>query len=147
MKADPENSQGQTGKAIMMVLDGKIKEGVAYAEATRKKLENLSGDKAMLIYNTACVYGRAVGQLAKSPAGKERDEQLKQYQTKAVAILEEAVKNHFSDFNLMKIDPDLKSLAKLPEFQKLLPDAKPNPNRKRPNLDAEEANSERATTF
>ncbi len=139
VKADPENSQGQTGKAIMMVLDGQIEEGVKYAEATRTKLEKLTGTNPMLIYNTACVYGRAVGQLAKEPEGKQRDEKLKKYQTKAVAILDEAIKNRFSDFNLMKSDPDLKPLAKLPEFQKLLPDAKkPDPNRKRPNLNVQE---------
>jgi hypothetical protein len=93
----------------------------------------------MMKYNTACVYGRAVEKLAASPADEKRDKLLKDYQDKAVKELQEAIKSHFADFNMMTSDPDLKSLAKLKEFQDLLPDGNKAANRKRPNLNVDAA--------
>jgi tetratricopeptide (TPR) repeat protein len=134
IKADPESSQGHTGIAIMKILDGKIEEGIKYAETSRKEIEPFESNKAMTLYNSACVYGRAVEKLAAAPSNEDRDKKLQDYQAKAVKELEEAVKNHFSDFDMMQNDPDLKSLSKLPDFQKLLPDANKAANKKRPNL-------------
>ncbi len=134
VKADPENSQGHTGIAIVKILDGHVKEGVEYAESSRKQFEPYETNKALMLYNLACVYGRAVEKLTAAPADAARDKQLKTYRTKAIAELNAAIKNHFADFDLMKSDPDLKSLAKLPEFQKLLPDAAKAAKKVRPNL-------------
>ena len=139
VKSDPESSQGHTGLAILKILDGKIEKGVEYAESSRKEIEPFENNKGMMLYNLACVYGRAVGKLEDSPPRMEDEKRaklLKQYQTKAVETLNEAVKNHFSDFELMKIDPDLEAVRDLPDIQKLLPDAQKG-DKKRPNLRAE----------
>ncbi len=134
IKADPENSQGHAGIAILKIMDGKIEEGIEYALSARKQYEQFETNRAMMMYNTACVYGRAVEKLAEAPGDEARDKMLKDYQAKAVKELQEAIKNHFADFDMMMKDPDLKSLAKLPEFENLLPDANKAADRKRPNL-------------
>lgn len=144
VKADPENSQGHAGIAIMKIMDGKIEEGVEYALSARKQYEQFENNRGMMMYNTACVYGRAVEKLAASPKDEKRDALLKDYQGKAVKELEDAIKNHFQDFNMMTNDPDLKSLAKLPEFQNLLPDGNKARDRKRPNLGFQEEALEEA---
>ncbi len=122
VKADPDNTSGHAGLAIMMILEGKIEEGVKLAESTRKELGQYQNNQAEVLYDSASVYGRAVEKLKAAPAGKDRDQKIKTYQTKAVAELSDVIKKyHFSEFDRLKADPNFKSLAKLPEFQKLLP--------------------------
>ena len=144
IKSDPEDTQGHAGVSIMKILDGKIDEGVKHMETARKQCEKYTSNKAMMYYNIACVYGRAVEKLLASPKSDARDKRLKSYQDKAMLELQAGVKSGFSDFELMKKDPDLKSLAELPDFQKLLPKADKDKKRKRPNLNAGAGDGEAA---
>lgn len=134
IKADPENNQAHAGLAILTIIDGRVDEGVEYMQAERKKFEQYSSNKSMMLYNIACVYGRAVEELNKNAEDANQAQKQKDYQSKAIKELQAAVKNGFNNFDLMKKDPDLQALAKLPEFQKLLP--KPNKKRVKPNLNA-----------
>lgn len=134
VEADPENNQAHAGVAILKILDGQVDEGVQYMQQARKKFEQYESNKSMMLYNIACVYGRAVEEMNKKLEDAKDEKKQQEYQSKAIAELQAAVKNGFNDFELMKKDPDLQAVAKLPEFQKLLPKA--NKDRKRPNLNA-----------
>jgi hypothetical protein len=80
----------------------------------------------MFNYNAACVYGRALERATKDEQGADRDKLLESYKSAALSDLKKAIESGFQDFNLMKKDPDLKSLSDLPEFQKMLtPSAAP----------------------
>ena len=109
---DPYNSHAVTGIGVVLVLEGKIKEGVAHVEAKRSKFVN----ESLYLYNTACVYGRALEKIKKDKSYPDRDKVIPAYRDKALADLQNAIKRGFRDLEWMKKDPDLKSLHEYKEF-------------------------------
>jgi tetratricopeptide (TPR) repeat protein len=112
---NPKSGLVVSGLAISQVMLGEINAGLATAEAARKQFADDGG----YLYNTACVYGRAVEQVGKQPASPERDARLDQLRRQAIADLQSALVHGFDDLDWLREDPDLKSLHELPEFQKL----------------------------
>jgi tetratricopeptide (TPR) repeat protein len=114
---DPYNSLALTGICLVMVLaDGKVDEAVKKLEGDREKFHN----DGLFLYNAACVYGRALERVQKDEKGTEEDQRVEKYKQAALADLRKSIELGFQDFDLMKKDPDLKSLADVPEFQELL---------------------------
>ena len=116
LKLDATNSQAITGTAITLAVAGRYEEGIKIVEASRSRFSSSN----MYAYNTACVYSRAYEYVQKNKKVPGRDQKLIAYRTKAVAELQRAVKLRFRQFDLMKSDPDLKALSKLPEFKKII---------------------------
>jgi len=112
---NPKSGLSVSGLAIAEVMQGKIDAGIATAEAAREE----HGDDANYLYNTACVYGRAVEQVSKQPVTPERDARLDKYRQQAIADLQAAIEGGFDDLDWLREDPDLASLHDLPEFQQL----------------------------
>jgi tetratricopeptide (TPR) repeat protein len=122
LELDPYNSQAVTGLGIVLVLEGKYEAGITFVEDARKKFTN----DVFYAYNTACVYGRALEHLQKNEKIEGRDKKMPEYQEKAIAELKRSVTLGFQDFNWMQKDPDLKSLAEVPEFKQIhTPGGKP----------------------
>ena len=113
---DPYNSHAVTGMSVVMVLEGKIKEGVAHVEAKRSKFAN----ESLYLYNTACVYGRALELITKKTDFADRDKLMPAYRDKALADLKSSIKYGFKDLEWMKKDPDLKSLHGTKEFTEIV---------------------------
>ncbi|HUQ71824.1 MAG TPA: HEAT repeat domain-containing protein, partial [Planctomycetaceae bacterium] len=66
---NPKSGLVVSGLAISQVMQGHLDAGLAIAEAGRAQFAKDAG----FLYNTACVYGRAVEQTEKRPASPERD--------------------------------------------------------------------------
>jgi Flp pilus assembly protein TadD len=112
---NPKSGLVVSGLAISQVMQGRLEEGLATAEAGRKQFARDAG----FLYNTACVYGRAAEQTAKQPVTPERDARLKTLREQALADLRAALAGGFDDLDWLREDPDLNSLHDLPEFQKI----------------------------
>jgi tetratricopeptide (TPR) repeat protein/HEAT repeat protein len=112
---NPRSGLVISGLAIAQVMQGNIDTGLATAETSRKQF----GEDATYLYNTACVYGRAVQQIARQPASPERDARLDKLRRQALTDLQAALEHGFDDLDWLREDPDLASLHDLPEFQKL----------------------------
>ncbi len=67
----------------------------------------------------ACVYGRSIEHITKSPDYPQRDQKLRDYPKKALLFLNAAIGKGFEDIDLLTNDPDLIPLRDLPEFKKL----------------------------
>ncbi|WP_437228818.1 HEAT repeat domain-containing protein [Planctomicrobium sp. SH661] len=118
MQLDRFNGQAITGVAIVGAINGGWKESADLVEANAKRF---SADNVFL-YNTACVYSRCAEALQKTPDSPERDEQITDFQKKAIDKLKVAIEEGFSDFAWMQKDPDLEAIRSLPNFKKLLTD-------------------------
>ena len=72
------------------------------------------------LYNVACLYSIASAKVP--PAGTAAGQQglAREYQEKAIKMLEKAVEAGFTDLDHMRKDPDLEPLRSLPEFQRLV---------------------------
>jgi tetratricopeptide (TPR) repeat protein len=123
---DPESSNAMTGLAIVLVRQGKIDDGLKLLADSEKQYQNDS----LFLYNSACAYGRAVEYLETQPQSAERDELLANYRKKGLGDIEKSLKIGFIDFDLMKVDPDIASLRKLPEYKKV--------SETRPKVDGDE---------
>lgn len=120
VELEPEESEGHTGLALVLVRQGKIDAGIAAGEAVR---EQASGD-SVYYYNMACVYGRAIEQLEAhlTPEQPEQKSQIEDFRTRGVVLLQESIDNGLDDSNLswMQEDPDLKTIRQSLAFAELL---------------------------
>lgn len=128
---EPQESEGHTGLALVLVRLGKIDEGIAAGMAISEK----SADDSVYSYNMACIYGRAIEQLEAKPNADEPDQkaQIEQFRTRGVELLQQSIESGLDDSNLgwMKRDPDLVTIRKSPAFAELV----------KKTLDGDEENS------
>ncbi len=105
-----------TGLLIVDAMSGKYVEAIESLRAAAPKFP----DNATFEYNSACVYGRSLEQLAKADPSAERDARVSEYQVEALAHVKRSLEIGFSETDWVGKDPDLNSLHGLPEFQDLL---------------------------
>jgi tetratricopeptide (TPR) repeat protein len=120
-RLDPYDGQAVTGLGIVLAMEGKFDEALEMVLGAADRFP----DDLIYAYNTACVYGRALERLEKEEASSARDDRIADYRGQALRHLGTSIRLGFEDFPLMRTDPDLEPLRKLPEFQKLLPEEKP----------------------
>ncbi|MFT5093526.1 MAG: hypothetical protein ACI93T_002355 [Porticoccaceae bacterium] len=135
VELEPQESEGHTGLALVLVRQGKIDEGIAAGMAISEK----SADDSVYSYNMACIYGRAIEQLESKPDADKPDAdkpdadkpdadkpdqkaQIEQFRTRGVELLQQSIDSGLDDSNLgwMKRDPDLITIRKSPAFTKLV---------------------------
>jgi hypothetical protein len=100
------------------VVEGKIDDAIKQVEGGREKHKNTAA--GLFLYNVACVYSRSIEYLKEHPEIAESSQKQEAYRKKAIADLEQAIKQGFPDFDWMAKDPDFKVLRDDPEFKKLL---------------------------
>ena len=115
LELDANHSEGITGVAICLAVEGKFDEGIKRVEEARPKFKG----NALYSYNVACVYGRAIEKLLKDETLAEREKKLEAFRRKALDDLRESKNLGFDELDWMKKDPDLTSLHDLPEFQEI----------------------------
>jgi tetratricopeptide (TPR) repeat protein len=117
---EPDESEGHTGLALVLVRLGRIDEGIAAGMAISEK----AADDSVYFYNMACVYGRAIEQLKSHPDGAkpEQQSQIELYRLQGVKLLQQSIDNGLDDSNLdwMQRDPDLETIRKSPAFTELV---------------------------
>jgi HEAT repeat protein len=116
MRLDPDSTMGITGLALVWVMTGREEEGLALIAKRRADF----ADDALYLYNSACVYGRALENLRARPASAEQDKRKQELRKLALRDLEASMRNGFDDVDWMLKDPDLKSLQADEEFLKLI---------------------------
>ncbi len=109
---DDQNSEAVTGVGIIRVMTGRVEAGIELVERRRKDF----GQESLFHYNAACMYGRAMEAMDKTPDGAER---RKQYRDLAIRDLTNSVRHGFEEFDWMAEDPDLKSLHGDSEFARI----------------------------
>ena len=115
LELDEFDGYAITGLAILWAIEGKTARAVELAENSIDKFP----DDNVYYYNTACVYGRAVEFLEKQTQNKEIQSTIARYQIEGIQKLRESLELGFEEFELMRTDPDIASLRKLPEFAEL----------------------------
>ncbi|QDT25023.1 lipoprotein NlpI [Gimesia panareensis] len=113
---DNENSQAITGLAICMVYNHQEDKAIQFVESQLKKFEQ----DALFQYNVACVFGRALINLKDQTKTPAIQQQIAEYQKKAIQYLAAASRLGFNDADWMQKDPDLAELQNLPDFRKLV---------------------------
>mgnify|MGYP002628089971 CR=1 FL=1 len=120
VELEPDESEGHTGLALVLVRQGKVEEGIAAGLAVGEK----SKSDSVYFYNLACIYGRAIEQLESRPDAATPDQKtrIEQFRSRGVELLQQSIDNGLDDSNLdwMKRDPDLEPIRKSPEFQTLV---------------------------
>jgi tetratricopeptide (TPR) repeat protein len=120
VELEPDESEGHTGLALVLVRQGKVEAGLAAGMAIRKK----SKDDSVYFYNMACIYGRAIEQLEASPDAEmcKQQLQIEKYRSQGVKLLQQSIDNGLDDDNLvwMQQDPDLITIRQSPAFEALL---------------------------
>jgi HEAT repeat protein len=124
---DPWDRQAITGLGITMAIQGEYEKGIKLSEEGRRKYPT----DYVFAYNLACVYGRALEYVKKDTKAVDRPKKMAEYQKKALAELKRAVSRGFKDYKLIKDDPDLNSLASLPEFKAIHTPLKKKPDAKK----------------
>lgn len=109
---DDQSSEAVTGVGIIRVMTGRVESGIELIEQRRKDFNR----ESLFHYNAACMYGRAMEAMDKTPDGAGRK---KQYRDQAIRDLATSVRHGFEEFDWMAEDPDLKSLHGDPEFAKI----------------------------
>ncbi len=112
------DSEVVTGLALVRVVEGKIDDAIKLVEGGREKHKNTAA--GLYLYNVACVYSRSIEYLKDHPEVAEASQKQEAYRKKAIAELEQAIKQGFPDFEWMAKDPDFKVMREDPEFKKLL---------------------------
>ena len=124
VELEPDDSEGHTGLALVLVRQGKVEEGIAAGLAIHEKSDNDS----VYFYNMACIYGRAIEQVEARPDSEspDRNKQIEQYQTKAVKLLKQSIDSGLDEDNLawMQRDPDLRTIRKSSAFKQLIEEPK-----------------------
>jgi tetratricopeptide (TPR) repeat protein len=124
VELEPDESEGHTGLALVLVRQGKVEAGLAAGTAIKEK----SKDDSVYFYNMACIYGRAIEQLEARPDADMREQQLQieKYRSKGVKLLQQSIDNGLDDSNLdwMQRDSDLVAIRKSPAFKMLVEDVK-----------------------
>ena len=120
IELEPEESEGHTGLALVLVRQGKVEAGIA----TGMAISEQSKSDSVYFYNMACVYGRAIEQLesrsdAETP---EQKSQIEQFRSHGVAFLQKSIDSGLDDSNLdwMQRDPDLETVRQSPAFAELV---------------------------
>ena len=113
---NPFDSQAVTGTGIARTLQGEYLDGVRLIEENASKFP----DDQYFTYNSACVYGRALEQLADTEPSDENTARVEEYRVQGILLLKRSIELKFEDWNLLRTDPDLASLRELDEFQALL---------------------------
>ena len=113
-----EDMEIVTGLALSKVAGGKIDDAIKQIEGSRKTYKDTP--RGLFLYNTACVYGRAVEYLKNHPDVADAAKKSEEYRKKSLSDLEQSIKQGFLDFDWMAKDPDLKVLNDDPDFKKLL---------------------------
>lgn len=116
MRLDPDSTMGITGLALVWVMTGREEEGLALVAKRRADFAN----DALYLYNSACVYGRAIENLRARPDSPENDKRKQELRKLALRDLEASMRSGFDDVDWMLKDPDLKSLQADEEFLKLI---------------------------
>lgn len=111
---DHFDGQAITGIGIVKAIQGQTEPAVKLTVESADKFP----EDDVFSYNTACVYGRAIEYLLKT-APDENRQLIQQYQSAAIKSLQKSIEYGFDEFDLMRSDPDIDSLRRLPEFQKL----------------------------
>lgn len=117
LKLTPEDHNPLTGIAICLALEGRCDEAIALVDTPQ--LLRKYQDQQIYLYNVACVYGRSIEHIQKTPDYPQRDQKLRDYPKKALLFLNAAIGQGFVDIDLLTNDPDLNPLRELPEFKKL----------------------------
>lgn len=118
LNLEPEDSEVVTGLALARVVDGKLDDALKLIEGGREKHKNVRN--GLYLYNTACVYSRSVQYLREHADVADAAKKIEDYRKKALADLEQAIKQGFVDFEWMGKDPDFKTLREDPDFKKLI---------------------------
>lgn len=116
MRLDPDSTMGITGLALVWVMTGREEDGLGLIAKRRTDF----ADDALYLYNSACVYGRALENLRARPDSPEKDKRMQEFRKLALRDLEASMRNGFDDVDWMRKDPDLKSLQADEEFLKLI---------------------------
>lgn len=116
VRLDPDSTMGITGLALVWVMTGREEEGLALIAKRRTDF----ADDALYLYNSACVYGRALENLQARPNATEQEKRKQELRKLALRDLEASMRNGFDDVDWMRKDPDLKSLQADEEFLKLI---------------------------
>lgn len=119
LEFEPDDSEGHTGLALVLVRQGKVDEAIATASSVAEK----SADKSIYFYNMACVYGRAIEQHESRPDADqpEQKSRIEQFRTLGVELLQKSIDGGLDESNQewMKGDPDLKTIRQSPAFKQL----------------------------
>ena len=118
LNLDPEDSELITGMALIKIVGGKLDEAIKLIEAGREKHKNVRN--GLYLYNTACVYSRAVEYLKGHSEVADAEKKIEEFRKKSLADLEQSIKQGFKDFEWMAKDPDFKALRDEAEFKKIL---------------------------
>lgn len=118
LNLEPEDNEVITGLALSRVVAGRYEDAIKTIEASREKHKNTP--RGLYLYNTACVYSRSVQYLQEHPELPDAAKKIDEYKKKALADLEQSVKQGFPEFDWMAKDPDFKAINNEPEFKKLL---------------------------
>lgn len=119
---NPEDCITQSIHAIAMIRNKRIAEGIKYAEEIMASVpDRPSALRTDTIYNTACVYGRAI---EIEPDAEKRD----QYMTRGILLLRKSIEREqgFHDSKHLLDDPDLKSFHAHEDWDQLLEKVKEN---------------------
>lgn len=123
VELEPDESEGHTGLALVLVRQGNVEKGIA----TGKAFSSKSDGDSVYSYNMACVYGRAIEQLesrtdSRSP---EQQELIEKYRAQALSLLEQSITDGLDRSNLdwMRRDPDLETVRRSPAFKELIDEA------------------------
>jgi HEAT repeat protein len=117
---DPYSGDAITSLCILRVMQGQVKEGIEQLDSEIKKSRYFRQDEANFYYNSACAYGRACEYLEQHKDFPDREELKVKYAATAIRHLKTAIKKDFGDWDLIAVDPDLKSLKDNPEFKRIL---------------------------
>lgn len=123
LELDEFDTQAVTGLAITQAMSGDFREAIESIRAAAERFP----DDLLFEYNTACVYGRALEQVAVQDPSAERDALTSEYQVEALAHLKRSLELGFDQPDWIGKDPDLTTLHKLQEFQQLLKDLPEQP--------------------
>jgi HEAT repeat protein len=116
-KLSPEDHNPLTGIAICLALEGRCDEAIAMVDTVPLLFKH--GKQQIYLYNVACVYGRIIEYVLKTPDHPDRDRKLEGYRKKAILFLQASVEWGFDDVDLLTSDADLAVLREVPEFKRL----------------------------
>lgn len=136
LNLEPEDSEVVTGLALAKVVEGKIDDALKLIETGREKHKNVRN--GLYLYNTACVYSRSVQYLNEHKDLPDAAKKVEEYRKKALADLEQSIKQGFVDFEWMGKDPDFTALREDPEFKKLIQNKPATPPARESKADDEQ---------
>lgn len=116
LEIEPYSSDAVTGLCVVMASEGQWEEALKQIA----KSDPLFEHELNYQYNSACVYGRIVAYLKKSPDIPDRDKLVERYTAEGLKRLRSSVEDGFEDLNWMKRDPDLESLRDTDGFRKII---------------------------